>query len=382
MRLILRHFRAFSEASFDLTQQEASKPTLILGRNGSGKTSILEAVYLLGSGRAMSGRRIEELIQNGQEKMQAGLVMSGPDTGVTKFSTDVTRGGAAEFKIDSKRVRATSELALELPILPLTPVSLQLIADGPRARRSFIDRSCFYAYTDFREHQARYRQALRQRNSLLRQSTAPDPSMLDAFEAQMHTSGTLIDQRRREQIAAIEDSLHSVAHKSADDSPALAKNGELQQLTSAVSLQLRSGWTAGSQLGDALKASRQRDTRAGYSSVGVQAAEIVIACGERSARDQLSRGQQKLLALVMLLESTLLAQKQGARPTLLLVDDLPSEFDHATLTYVAALLKASQMPLICTLLSQHTSMDTAGAEDSVLKVSSLFDDHATVLLND
>ena len=370
LHLRLRNFRAFKVVDFELSPHI----TLITGRNGSGKTSILEALYLLGTGRSMSSRRPAELVQTGCESMRAVVVNRQSNEKFT-LGAEVSRKTKTRFRLNGEPVRTTSQLALQLPLVPITPITLQLIVGAPSERRSFLDRSCFYSFTDFRHLHQHYRQALKQRNAMLRQQSK-DTTTLSALEQAMDRSGQAIDALRRQQVEQLEARLR--------DGASGLNSAALYRLVPELTLQWQSGWNTSVRLVDVLRDTRERDAKLGYTSVGVHTADLRISSQGRSARVLLSRGQQKMLAVLLLLEAALLSQKPDEVAPLLLIDDLASELDQTSFGAAVELFVGSRLPCIFTLLSDAQyapGSPHSDAEGHLKTIAHLLPEHSRICLN-
>jgi DNA replication and repair protein RecF len=142
-RLQVTDFRCLQSAAIDLDPQF----TLISGANASGKTSLLEALYVLGRGRSFRTRRLEHLIRRGSER----FVVFGE---VDAFDRRVSLGieGAAtgvRAKLGGSKVSSLAELASLLPVQIIDPEIHRLIEEGPSGRRRFLDWGVFHVEPQF-----------------------------------------------------------------------------------------------------------------------------------------------------------------------------------------------------------------------------------------
>src|SRR5262245_13573074 len=139
--------------------------TLITGENGAGKTSILEAVFLLGRGRSFRTRTNERLIRHGQSALTVfGRTHSDPPSAAgIEVSTEGTRA-----RINGRNAESLLELSGILPVQVIDPEIHKLIEQGPERRRRWLDWLVFHVEPNFVGHWSRYQRALKQRNAALK----------------------------------------------------------------------------------------------------------------------------------------------------------------------------------------------------------------------
>src|ERR1700728_3766117 len=161
-RLQVTDFRCLQSAVFDLD----SRFTLISGANASGKTSLLEAIYMLGRGRSFRTRRLEHLIRRGSER----FVVFGEVDGFGRRSSLGIEGSAAgvRARLGGAKAGSLAELAPLLPVQIIDPEIHRLIEEGPSRRRRFLDWGVFHVEPRFVDDWQRFQQALKQRNAGLK----------------------------------------------------------------------------------------------------------------------------------------------------------------------------------------------------------------------
>ncbi|WP_376693952.1 DNA replication/repair protein RecF [Wenzhouxiangella sp. EGI_FJ10409] len=278
------------------------------GPNGAGKTSILEAIYLLARGRSFRSARISRVIQKEADALSvvARRADGGNRLGVER-DTEGWRG-----RIDGRDCGRISEFAALLPLTLIEPGSHALIDGGPERRRQFLDWQLFHVEQSYLPDWQRFARLLRQRNAALK-SQAPD-SVLNALEPDFLRGAERIGAARRSLVERLSAFVAAV-------------QSELGfHLPGALRMDYREGHPREAELGRLLSEQRDRDRERGFTRHGPHRAELVLSCDGRAAAE-MSRGQQKLVAVVLLLaQYRLLSQGQALRP-LLLVDDPVSELD-------------------------------------------------------
>lgn len=307
-----------SLASLDIVQlrnlaQVSIKPSsgfnLLYGENGSGKSSLLEAIFVLGLGRSFRTQRARRLVREGQESATIfAELQNGSRLGVLKRSSGVT-----EARINGHGAVTLSELAQYLPLQLFDPESLLLVSGPSLARRQLIDWGVFHVEPKFISAWARARRALAQRNSLLKSAKISIPE-LKVWELELALAATELNVQRRDLITEWLPELEQVLS---------------QYLPSCnLSVSFYAGWDEEVDYGALLESSRGRDRERGFTINGPHRADLKIKSNGTAADERLSRGQLKLCAcLVKLVLSRWLQGRCGLNPVFLL-DDLASELDE------------------------------------------------------
>jgi DNA replication and repair protein RecF len=282
--------------------------TLVWGGNGAGKTSILEAAFLLGRGRSFRTRQTQPLIRRGAERLRVFGRTQGPVPHAVGFEFDRSQG--AQARVDGHSVRSLADLTLAFPVQVIDPEIHKLIEEGGRRRRRWLDWAVFHVEPRFGEAWYRYARALRQRNAALKTR----PAEARPWESELAEQGEEISAARRRVLAQLDPYWKSML--AALNCP-------------TATLGYAQGWVEPLHLQEALNAARARDSARQTTTVGPHRADLRIAVDGKPARDILSRGQQKLTAAALTLaQLRWLAETAGLRPTLLL-DDPAAELDLA-----------------------------------------------------
>jgi DNA replication and repair protein RecF len=306
--LVIEDFRCVVRAELELD----SRCNLISGANASGKTSLLEAMFVLGRGRSFRTARTEILVRNGTDAFTLAGKVSGAGR-VRPLGMRVGRDGI-EARVSGRPVNGLAELATVLPVQAIDPEVHRLVEGGPQERRRFVDWGVFHVEPSFVDHWRRYQRALRQRNAALR--THQPPSVVHAWDPELIEAGQLVaDYRRRymEQLV-----------------PHVAEVGT-RLLGEPVEIALNQGWSADRTLDEVTKLAWARDFERGVTHSGPHRADLSVRFGGAAARDRVSRGQQKLAAASLLLGQLCCDAEQGSDVAALLVDDPAAELDSSNL---------------------------------------------------
>lgn len=335
-RLQVTDFRCLQSAQIELDRRF----TLISGPNASGKTSLLEAIYVLGRGRSFRTRRLEHLIRHGAERF---VIFGEVDTINRRIPLGVegSRTGI-RARIDGDTPSSLAELALQLPVQIIDPEVHHLIEEGPARRRRFLDWGMFHVEHSFVGHWRRYQQALRQRNAALK-SRQPR-SVVSVWDSDLLRSGERLSEARSRYVAAL--------------SPAARVIGE-NLLGLELALGYRAGWSKDLTMADALAQSWNHDVEAGATQIGPHRAELAIRLDGTAVKDRISRGQQKLLAAALLIAQIKLFPENGSVQPSLLLDDPAAELDDERLAGLIREVSDQSVQLIVTTL--HSEFAAFGA---------------------
>ncbi len=325
--LSVRHFRSLSHVELAL----GPAFNLFTGPNGAGKTSLLEAVHCLAQGKSFLPVPPQRLVQHGRERLLVRATVQVAGGGPHRLGLE--RGsGAVRRVLDGRHDPPQAALAARLPLLVLVPDSVQLVSGPPSGRRALLDWGLFYARPDFLPTWRRYRLALRQRNALLR-TARPDWAALAGWERVLAEAGERLHRWRAQHAADLAQGLAQVA-------------GELA-LPQPVELHYGGGWPDGLSLAEALARGRTADRQRGFTRHGPHRGDLLLRVAGRPAAQHLSRGQQRILVILLRLAQARFHVEHTGRPPVFLVDDLAAELDrdnHARM--VAALVAAGVQCLV------------------------------------
>jgi DNA replication and repair protein RecF len=311
--LNIHHLRTIACAQLTLH----SRINIIYGANGSGKTSLLEAIYLLGTGHSFRTRDVISLIQMGQPAL---TLFARTDTQET-VSIQKSIHHATQVKINQHPCQRSSDLAYFLPCQVFHHDMFHIIDEGPSVRRKLLDWGLFHVKQSYLSVWKDYYRVLKQRNALLRHQ-ADSQAFLPWDRLLVDLAQTLDDMRAVffQEWSAVFQSF-------------------LAQLTDTpCALRYYKGWDKknfGTPLATILTEQHPRDLRTQYTHSGAHQADILFDTDIMSARQTLSRGQQKIILIALKLAQAHLLNK----PCLYLFDDIVSELDAHHLQRLMTCLK-------------------------------------------
>lgn len=307
---------------------------LITGSNASGKSSILEAIHCLSTGRSFRTNKKLPIIQNSlQEATIFGEVSS--QESISRAGLQKRRDGSSFIKLDGRNLDSQIELALLLPIIGSTPESEDLLSEGAKVRQSYLDWTLFHVEQSFRELWRNYRRVLQQRNRALKGRF--DAATIRSWDNSLITLGTEVDRLRKETLGRL--------------IPVLVDSIQELLPNLKISFSFRQGWPKEHTLADALTHSFEMDRKMGFTHSGPHRADVAIKSEPGPLTQTLSRGQKKLLTLALKIAQAKDYQRQTGRLPILYVDDLPAELDSANRQLVLRSLLALNMQLFVTATS-------------------------------
>jgi len=307
---------------------------LITGANGSGKTSLLEAIYFLGRLRSFRTHQLDNLIQTSADHFQLTGKILTPQARPVPVGVRRTRKHQ-EIRLDGQPLKNLASLVSKLPIQLIEPDSHRLLDGGPARRRQFLDWGVFHVEQAFYPVWQQYARALKQRNAILK--TAQPVEQIQLWDKPLSEAGARITELRTLYLGQLNTYI-----------------GEnLTQLIDLdeIAIRYKPGWPNDRGLEEALSSSLEQDRRQGFTRYGPHRADLQILVAGQPAEEHLSRGQQKQLITALLLAQAQHYQQLTGQHCLFLVDDLPSELDEAHRTRLLDCLRQQPSQLFVTSTS-------------------------------
>ena len=343
----VQNYRNIAQATFS----PGPGLTVICGRNGQGKTNLLESVWLLSGAKSFRGSKdlqlvrrdqsfsvIESLAQRDDGKEEHYRIVIG---GANGEAAGIRPGRSAQ--LDGVDFGRATNLAGHFYAVVFAPTHLSLVKGSPDGRRRFVDAALMQLYPGYIAVYRRYIRALAQKNALLRDARRFDGAeqLLDSFDAALAEAGWEIIRRRGEYL----EGLFSIAEETYASLSAGSESCSFSYHPCAQSAQ---------ELLEKIRAARASELRAGCSTVGPHREDLVIKIGGEDARAFGSQGQQRSAALSLkLAEARQIARIAGSEPVMLL-DDVLSELDGARRDFLLGKLEGRQVLLTsCDAASFH-----------------------------
>lgn len=320
-KLQLKNLRCFSDKELEFSAQT----TLIEGCNGSGKTTIIEALYYLCYLRSFRTNITQELIRFESDSFFVKAYLS--DSFASKETLQVGFSPAKRLvKLNDLQVSSFKELINNYRVVVLTEDDLNIIKGGPELRRAFIDQHIYLQDPDWQVEMHQYKKALDQRNALLKNH------VLDLEQYQIWTNQLIT---RSETIRAERFIALSQIEQAINDQLTINFNAEF---TIKLVYQAKN-WQSNLQLKEQIM---QR------TLFGAHLDDYTIELCDKSSRKFASRGQQKLIAILMKIVQVTLLKKSFLGAILFLLDDFITDLDHAKTTILLKILGDLGVQLVFT----------------------------------
>ncbi len=294
---------------------------LILGKNGQGKTNIVESLTLMSIGKSFRTNRDRELIKFGSENLYAGCSFS--RNGIDKKIEVVVTKNKKGIKVNGVSIKSIQELLGNLNVVVFSPEDLKLVKDGPRERRIFIDKEISQIMPRYYSLLTNYNKILNQRNRLLKLQKI-DENLLEVYDCNLSKYGGEIYSIRMsfiEKLSRISNKLHKNLTSEKENLTISYKN----QLDIDIETSLRD---IRNQMMDKLLSSREHDMMNRNTKIGPHRDDLGIFINDVDVRLYGSQGQQRTASISLKLsEIELIKMELGDYPVLIL-DDVFSELDQ------------------------------------------------------
>lgn len=331
-KLNLLNFRNIIQASLSLIPQI----NLFIGQNGAGKSSILEAVYLMSYGRSFRTHQNMRLIHHNHDKLQL-FAQGHHENQSYNLGYERQRQGEQHIKVDGERKASLAALSALLPSQLLTTTSYRYFTDGPQIRRNQLNWGIFYQQPSFYRYWQSYQKALKQRNAALKARLPM--AQICAWDTKLCQSSETLHQLRQNYTQSLQPKLQQL----------------LNHLLQGFTLELRyeAGWDTTLNFAANLNRQYHASLAAGYTTCGPHRADCQLYLDDTPAHMVLSQGQQKLAIYALCFaQGMLLTEQTGIQP-IYLIDDLVSELDTDKITCLANVLSQLQAQTLITGIHQH-----------------------------
>lgn len=285
---------------------------LLYGANGSGKTTILEAIHVLALGRSFRTNQLNHAIQHDADYATVtGIVHPEGAQHELTLQMQKQRSKKTAFKIGQQPAASIAELATHLPVQMLNFDSYQLLGSAPELRRRFIDWMVFHVEPSFFKIWQDYHKILKQRNAVLKGYGGRD--QLGYWTEKLAELGENLHDFREKTLNEWEKTSIETLNKS----PGIENLG----------FEYDCGWDSSESFKEQLNQRFQQDLELGYTSIGPHRADLKITVNNNLARHVLSTGQQKTFVSLLQLTQCSWVSRETSKKPIVLVDDLPSELD-------------------------------------------------------
>lgn len=338
-------FRNYSEFTF----HPSPSNTIIIGDNGSGKTSLLEAIYLLGSGKSFRTPRLRHLLYSGAESLNLYAEFTNSDIlhrcGLSRDKQQFTG-----LRLDGETIPSISSLAKLFPVYVFHSDSVDVVYSGPDNRRKFIDWGLFHVEQSFHQLWKDLNRVVKQRNNLLKQYGINE-NLVHPWNEQLAAISDRIARLREQQIQNVVDVYYELCDK--------------YSLGVSIKFEHYPGWSEkNGSLYDQLIDSFSKDSLRGYTSFGAHRADLKMTLDGVPIKECLSRGQIKTVSMLLGLAQLSYLIKNKNLGCLILLDDMASELDEVHVSMLLEHLDQLGEQTILTALSVDEIPKTFLAKES------------------
>ncbi|EKU60654.1 DNA replication/repair protein RecF [Acinetobacter vivianii] len=308
---------------------------IFYGSNGSGKTSILESIHLLATGRSFRTHIPKHYIQYEADDAIVFAQSASERIGMQKLAS-----GEQLIKVNGDTIATQGQLAKLLPLQHIDPQSTDIIDHGAKPRRQLLDWLMFHVEPEFYFAWQYYSRALKQRNSLLKTRRNLSLADLEPWNKMLSDYGEILHSQR----VGIVEQWNQFFQE------------DLQQLLPNLEIELEyhAGFHTEQGLLQDLIQQHQRDQERRYTEYGPHRADLRLKTPYGNADDVLSRGQKKLLIMALKLSQIAMLHASN-KETVVLLDDLTAELDLAAQQRLIERLSQLGSQVFMTTLD-HTSV--------------------------
>ncbi len=294
-------------------QQESINPiagiNFFYGENGSGKSSIIEAIYILGRANSFRSKSIKSIINFSKDELIVSAKKQEPNGLISNIGV-LLNDKKIRCHINHQLTKRRSELAYTLPIQIIHPKSFELLDSGPQIRREFLDWGVFHDNENFLLIFSKFKTALIQRNALLKSKKI---QLIDVWNKELIYYGTIVNQYREVYIQKFKPIFLNI----------LKYFFQIEN----IDLKLLPGWDTSLELESILVSNLEKDLRYGFTQNGPHRGDFQISMDDRLVKDVVSRGQLKLFVISLKLAQMQLLLNEKINKGCFLIDDFSAELD-------------------------------------------------------
>lgn len=286
--------------------------TLISGANAGGKTTLLEAIHVLSTGRSFRTSQIEQLRRHGTAELSV-VGQYQPNTHQAPIHCGIVyEEQGRRISLNGAKNPKISDLAQQLPLLVISPDSHFEFQQTARHRRAVLDWVLFHVKPGYQDTWNRYQRSLQQRNAALKEPK--QAKVRFSWDEELAVLGDSIQAQRQAQLAELVPVFQSICR-------------ELLSIPASTELLLEAGWEDTKGMAECLLEDRNRDQARGSTHSGPHRNDLRILLDRQPSREEASHGQNKLLVIALRVAQIQHLYESTGRECCLLIDDLAAELD-------------------------------------------------------
>ncbi|ASG67742.1 DNA replication/repair protein RecF [Francisella halioticida] len=304
--LRLQNFRNIPFKSFDFKENI----NIIVGKNGSGKTSILESIYFLSHSRSFRSSQLSRIVNHGTDEFIIYTKSHNPDEVTISISRKKNSNNIS--KLNTEIQKNHTEITRTLPIQLINPESFNIINSGAQQRCKVLDWGAFYLDKTFLKIWQQTKFLVKQRNSALKQNYPY--TYIISIDKKLCEFANLLDTKRHLYFTKLKPKIHET----------------LGQFNSNLDLDIEysRGWSSNKELSQVLEEAFNHDNKYKVTNHGPHKADIALTVNNKPIQDIFSRGQQKLLICAIKLAQGEIHNLENENKCIYLIDDITSELDN------------------------------------------------------
>lgn len=318
--------------------QPAPQINLIFGENASGKSSLLECLYLLSCGKSFRTKHLARVVCR-EETTFSLFSQIGSNHSLSTAKLGLAyENNRLNIKANGKAIKKTSELATYLPLIILHQESYRILTEGPEIRRRFLNWGLFHVEQSFLSLWRRYSRTLKQRNLSLQQG-----GEVGIWDTALQEAAMEIDRLRVSFSQELIDNFYHFV-------------GVLLPALEGISVSYYPGWERGREFSEVIRDSFARDKMLGYTGFGPHRTDLVFLHRGVALKELISRGQQKLLVCALQLAQAKVYSRRTGKSCIILVDDVAAELDSAHQNVFWELIKELNVQVFVTATEALASL--------------------------
>lgn len=318
---------------------------IIYGKNGSGKSSLLESIYTLSTSKSFRTSRLKNCINSQEEKFTLFGKFSHHSIGIQKDKSKLL------IKVNNKIISKRSEFVKLQSVLALDSNCFDLITGTKQTRREYLDWTLFHVEHEFSKVWIKYKNVLKQRNQLLKNKNKRE---LEYWDNYLIEYNNIIDSFRKKLITSFLEYIEDVF-----------RNNELY---SKVEISYDQGWKLDLDFKVALSSKLDFDMKRGFTSVGVHKSDLKFSIDNSEIKDVFSRGQLKNFVIQLYLISLDFVSENSSITPILIVDDLIAELDQNSIKNVIVSLIEKEYQIFVSTIENHKFLNDLELDKTVFHV--------------
>jgi len=345
-RLYLKNFRNYSEDNINF----AYNTSLIYGDNAQGKTNIIEALFLISTGKSHRTNNMRELVKHGENQFR--VMLEFEDNGYNQnIEINYIKGERKDLLINGVKKEKISELLGIVPSVLFSPESIFFVKGAPGERRRIMDIVLCQIKKDYLINLQRYNRIIKNKNIVLKQiqSGRNEKEQLDIWDEELSITGIEIINDRQILIEKLEKRMNKIIKGISDGKEKVKIKYRTFKEMDKIPKDHK-------DLLEIIVNNREKEIEIGSSIYGPHRDDMEILLNGKSARTYCSQGQQRSIALSLCIAIMGLMEEKLGKETLLLLDDVMSELDEKRQNFLLDLIGNRQAVITTTEKTKYNDV--------------------------